>query len=364
MKTLKKIFKYLGIFILTIVLIFAGFLGYMTMKDYRPKNVEVIEIVGSGKDTVKSGPLNKDTLSFYTWNIGYCGLGAEQDFFFDGGKMVRPTKELQQKYQAGIIETIKKMDTVDFMMLQEVDRGSKRSYFQDQVKLIGEACQRDKYGYATNYKSSFVPQPVSEPYGRCYGGIMTLSKIDHTPVAHRFSLAPDAGWPTGLFMLKRCYMEFRYPMKDGKELVIINQHLSAYDDGTVKQRQMDTLKVKLLSEYKKGNYVIVGGDWNTYPPGYTSNLKNKGKDGVIEKSMDANYPEGGWHYVYDATSPTNRKLYEPYVKGVTDAVVIDYFLLSPNVHGISCKTIDLGFANSDHQPVYMKVMLNKPLSPN
>jgi endonuclease/exonuclease/phosphatase family metal-dependent hydrolase len=161
-------------------------------------------------------------------------------------------------------------------------------------------------------------------------------------------------------MLKRCYMEFRYPLKNGKELVVINQHLSAYDDGTVKQRQMDTLKVKLLAEYKKGNYVVVGGDWNTYPPGYTSNLKNKGKDGVIEKSMDANYPEPGWSYVYDDTTPTNRKLYEPYAKGETDAVVIDYFLLSPNLYGISCKTVDLGFANSDHHPVYMKVTFNKP----
>ncbi len=360
MKTLKRIFKYLGIFILTIVLVFAGFLGYMTMKDYRPKRVESIEMLRAFEpDKFETQKLSRDTFTLYTWNIGYCGLGAEQDFFFDGGKMVRPTKELQQKYQTGIIETIRSIDTVDFMMLQEVDRGSKRSYFQDQVKIIGETCSSDVYGYATNYKSLFVPQPVPEPYGRCYGGIMTLSKIDYKPVASRFSLAPDAGWPTGLFMLKRCYLEFRYSMQNGKELVIINQHLSAYDDGTVKQQQMDTLKVKLLEEYKKGNYVVVGGDWNTYPPGYKSNLKNKGKDGVIEKSMEANYPEPGWKYIYDPSTATNRKLYEPYVAGQTDAVVIDYFLLSPNIDAISVKGIDLGFKNSDHHPVYLKIVLIK-----
>ena len=146
-------------------------------------------------------------------------------------------------------------------------------------------------------------------------------------------------------------------MANGKELVVINQHLSAYDDGTVKQRQMDTLRVKLLEESKKGNYVIVGGDWNTYPPGYTSNLKNKGKDGVIEKTMEANYPEAGWKYIFDPATPTNRKLYEPYVAGQTDVVVIDYFLLSPNIDAISVKGIDLGFKNSDHHPVYLKVVL-------
>lgn len=355
MKTIKKIFKYLGICVLSIVLIFAGFLGYMTFKDYRPKPIEDIDIVNSGMDSAKQGPI-KDTLSFYTWNIGYCGLGKEQDFFFDGGKMVRPSKELNQKYLDEVLATIKSMDTTDFILLQEVDRGSKRSYFTDQVKMIGEACPQDCYGYATNYNSLFVPQPVSNPYGKCFGGIVTLSKTKPTG-SQRFSLAPDASWPTGLFMLKRCYMEFRYPCKGGKELVVINQHLSAYDDGTVKQRQMDTLKLKLLDEYKKGNYVIVGGDWNTYPPGYKPVLKNKGKDGVIEKSMEANYPEPGWKYIYDPATPTNRKLYEPYVSGQTDAVVIDYFLLSPNVDALVVKGVDLQFENSDHQPVFLKVVL-------
>jgi endonuclease/exonuclease/phosphatase family metal-dependent hydrolase len=356
MKTLKKLLKVVGILILTIVLIFAGFLGYMTMKDYKPKPVEIVNIENKkGQPTFLS-----DTLTFYTWNIGYCGLGKEQDFFFDGGKMVRPTKEMNQKYQAAILANLQAMDTTDFIFLQEVDRGSKRSWFQDQVPAISSTCPGYCYGYAINYKSSFVPQPVSNPYGQCYGGLVTLAETEPGS-AHRFSLAPDADWPTGLFMLKRCYMEFRYPLINGKELVVINQHLSAYDDGTVKQRQMDTLKVKLLAEYKKGNYVVVGGDWNTYPPGYKSNLKAAGKDGVVEKSMEANYPEPGWKYVYDASTGSNRKLYEPYVKGQTDEVVIDYFLLSPNIYSISCKTVDLGFENSDHQPVYMKLTFNKPV---
>jgi endonuclease/exonuclease/phosphatase family metal-dependent hydrolase len=360
MKTLKKLLKVVGILILTIVLIFGGFLGYMTMKDYKPKPVENAEIIYPKVNQPQRDTQVKDTLSFYTWNIGYCGLGKEQDFFFDGGKMVRPSKDLNKKYYDGIIESLKQLDTVDFLFLQEADRGSKRSYFSDQVMHIAESCPEYYCAYATNYKSSFVPQPVSNPYGKCYGGLVTLSRA--TPKsATRFSLAPDAGWPTGLFMLKRCYMEFRYPMENGKELVVINQHLSAYDDGTVKQRQMDTLKVKLLAEYKKGNFVVVGGDWNTYPPGYKSNLKAAGKDGVVEKSMEANYPEQGWKYVYDASTGSNRKLYEPYVKGRTDEVVIDYFLLSPNIYSISCKTVDLGFENSDHQPVYMKLTFNKPV---
>lgn len=338
--------------VLGIIIIFAGFLGYMTLKDYRPKPVENVPILNVKQEKF----IMADTLSFYTWNIGYAGLGAEQDFFFDGGKMVRPSKALNQKYLDGIITTIKSMDSVDFIMLQEIDRSSKRSYFKDQVTTLSTASPDYCYGYATNYKSKFVPQPVSTPYGKCYGGIITLAK--HSPLyARRYSLAPDASWPTGLFMLKRCYLEFRYPISNGKELVVINQHLSAYDDGTVKQRQMDTLKVKLLAESKKGNYVIAGGDWNTYPPGYKSNLRIK--DNVIEKTADANYPEPGWKYVYDPTMGTNRKLYEPFLKGHTDEVIIDYYLLSPNINVVAIKTVDLGFQYSDHQPVYIKIALVK-----
>lgn len=352
MKTLKKAAKYFGIFSLAIILIFAGFLGYMTLKDFRPARMEKVDLIAT-KDG--AGKLS-DTLSFYTWNIGYAGLGAEQDFFFDGGKMVRPSKDLQKKYLDGIISTLESIDTTDFILLQEVDRNSKRSYFKDQVSPIVQACDGYAAGFSYNYRSRFVPQPVSNPYGRCFSGILTLARI--APVsANRFSLAPDASWPTGLFMLKRCFMEFRYLLKNGKELVVINQHLSAYDDGTVKQRQMDTLRVKLLNEYKKGNYVVVGGDWNQYPPGYKPTLRKK--DNIIEKSVDHNYPEEGWKWAFDESIPTNRKLYEPFVKGQTDEVLIDYFLVSPNIDVLSVKGVDLGFKDSDHQPVYVKLTIKQ-----
>jgi len=352
MKRIKKILKYIGITLISIILIFAGFLGYMTLKDYRPAAIEDIQIQnkGAGKDSIP------DTLSLFTWNIGYGGLGKEQDFFFEGGKMVRPTKEQNQAYMKGIIDIIQGMDSVDFLLLQEVDLGSKRSYFEDQVKTISGVLPSYSYGTAVNYKSLFVPQPVSNPYGKCYGGIVTYSKYD-AAAARRFSLAPDATWPTGLFMLKRCFMEFRYPLANNKDLVLINLHLSAYDDGTVKQRQLDTLKRKLLSEESKGNYVVVGGDWNMYPPGYKPILKKK--DVIVEKTGELGYPGPNWKWISDTTSGTNRKLYEPFVKNQTDEVVIDYFLVSSNINSLEVKVVDLGYVHSDHNPVYFRFVLGK-----
>jgi len=347
-----RIFRWILYTLLTVIILFGGFLGYMTLRDYKPQPIEDVQIGGNTGLPGTPG----DTLTLVTWNIGYGGLGAEQDFFFDGGKNVRPEKNLYEGYLSGIQETIRSLGDNDFLLLQEVDRGSKRSYFRDQATLIAGGNPQYCYGFATNYNSLFVPQPLDNPYGKCYGGIMTLSKFKPA-AARRFKLAQDADWPTGLFMLKRCYMEFRYPLANGKSLVIINQHLSAYDDGTVKQRQMDSLKVKLLKEYNDGNYVIAGGDWNQFPPDYKPELS--GADGVVAMNVEKNYPEQGWTWAYDPTTTTNRKLNIPYKKGTTEEVIIDYFLLSPNVSTVEVKGIPTDFKNSDHQPVRIRVALQK-----
>jgi endonuclease/exonuclease/phosphatase family metal-dependent hydrolase len=349
MITIMKILKITLIIVATLIVLFLSFLGFMTITEYQPDAIEKIEVLGKPAEIQL-----KDTLTFVTWNIGYGGLGKEQDFFFDGGKGVRPTTELSQKYLKGIIKTIQSFSNDDFILLQEVDRDSRRSYYIDQVTSIANDMPGFAYSFAKNYHSLFVPQPVSNPYGRAVGGLMSLSKYAPT-IAQRHALAADASWPTGIFMLKRCFMEWRYPMLNGKELIVINQHLSAYDDGSVKQQQMDTLKKYLLNEYAKGNYIVVGGDWNQFPPGYVPQLK--GPENVVAMNVDKEYPATGWNWSYDTVVNTNRKLNVPYVKGINDEVVIDYFLCSPNIRVIDVKGVQLNFENSDHQPVRLSIFL-------
>lgn len=346
---MKKWLKVIFFILLLPLLLLFGFLGYMSLTDYRPENIEKIAI--EGEATYQNIP---DTLSVVTWNIGYCGLGKEQDFFFDGGKGVRPNKDDFQRYVDGVMKTIHGFAGSDFILLQEVDRDAKRSYFQDQVSLIATQLPGYAYAFALNYRTQFIPQPVSKPYGKVVAGIMSLSAY-HPTSATRYSLTPDAAWPIGLFMLKRCFLVFRYPAKNGKELVIVNQHLSAYDDGTIKQQQMNTLRKFLLNEYAHGNFVIVGGDWNQFPPDYHPELS--AADGLVGLNVEKNYPEPGWSWVYDLSTTTNRKLNLPYEAGKTETVIIDYFLVSPNVAPLSINVIDLGFAYSDHQPVKARFQL-------
>ncbi len=58
-------------------------------------------------------------------------------------------------------------------------------------------------------------------------------------------------------------MVSRVPVEGSdKELVLVNLHLEAYDDGDGKAAQTQQLKKLLEEETEKGNYVIAGGDFN------------------------------------------------------------------------------------------------------
>lgn len=347
----RRFFKIFGIFLGIIVFAFLGFLGLMSAMDYRPDPVEFVAISG----TSKPFPDSARSFTFLSWNIGYAGLGKESDFFFDGGTGVRQTKEITDKNAKGIYDFLQANDSIDFMMLQEVDKDSKRTYYMDESASIAGLFPQRISSFALNYDCAFVPQPLGNPYGKCVAGLQSLSP--YGPLSsRRIALAADASWPVGLFMLDRCLLEWKFNTGDGKQLVIYNLHLSAYDDGTVKQQQMDTLKKYITAEYKKGNYVIVGGDWNQYPPDYTVPVM-KQKDAIAQIGVPADFPENGWHWGVDRNTPSNRKLETPFDPEKTDKIVIDYFLTSPNVRIDWVKTSDLNFAYSDHQPVMMRVTL-------
>jgi endonuclease/exonuclease/phosphatase family metal-dependent hydrolase len=145
----------------------------------------------------------------------------------------------------------------------------------------------------------------------------------------------------------------RYPTKNGKELVLINTHLSAFDDGSLKKQEMQFVKDYVLEEYSKGNYVIVGGDWNQSPP--TFKLNTFGEDYKVDffklTNIADDFVPKSWTWVYDPISPTNRYVNKPYSPEKTYKTIIDIFLVSPNVQIVQSHTFDLHFKNSDHNPI-------------
>ncbi|NJM15622.1 MAG: hypothetical protein HC896_09855 [Bacteroidales bacterium] len=90
-------------------------------------------------------------------------------------------------------------------------------------------------------------------------------------------------------MLDRCFLLQRFGLSNGKQLVVINTHNSAYDDGTLRNLQMNYLKTILKNEQASGNYIIVGGDWNQCPPGFIPNYNGHVFDSVQLKTITQDY---------------------------------------------------------------------------
>jgi len=341
--------------LLYLLLILAGafllFLLYATVDDYRPH--KIFEQSLDGEPNILSDSMH---LKLMTWNIGYAGLDASMDFFYDGGKQMRPDKEGVVSNMEGITSTLAPYMGFDFIMLQEVDQNSKRSYHINEYQAIKDQFKDYHSSFGKNYDVRFVPIPVTEPMGRVNSGLMTLSSQGPSSVV-RHSFPGNYNWPMKLFMLDRCFLVNRYQVDNQKELVLINTHNSAYDDGSIRKEQMSFLRAYLLSEYEKGNYVIVGGDWNQTPFGLEPELPSHHFDTENLTYVEENYPAPGWNWAYDASLPTNRRVANPYDRSSSLTTVIDYFLASPNVALSEVKTIDLDFEFSDHQPVQIQASL-------
>lgn len=354
---MKKILKALGILLLALILLVGGFIGYLSVTEYHPQSVE--DAVG----TVGSTPFRDgQSLTILSWNIGYAGLDKDADFFMDGGTSVYPVS------QDHVTENLRAIDTyiheagTDLVILQEVDRDSTRTGHVDEYELL----LHDFDGaYAPNYRCAYVPYPLP-PIGKVESGLAIYSVTGSPAVQpQRVALPCPFSWPVSMANLKRCLLVTRYEITDEagnateKQLVVVNLHLEAYDDGEGKLAQTAALMSLLQEEYSKGNYVIAGGDWNQTFPGGLDNFPMQGSDLWTPGTLDGSALPEGWRYAVDTGTATCRSL-----DRALDAedptmqyYVIDGFLLSPNVTLTSVETQDLGFANSDHNPVRLEVVL-------
>jgi len=355
---MKKVLITIAIILGTILLILGAIIIYATATDYAPEPVETI------RETANVSAVS-DTLEMkiLIWNIGYCGLDAKMDFFYDGGKQTRTTNEAVIKNMKAIKQVFIENSDIDIFLCQEVDINSKRSYYNDQYTELCRAVPGYYPAFAKNYDVFFVPLPFSAPLGAVESGLMTLSRFEPSNIT-RHTFPGNYAWPKRVFMLDRCFMVNRYQTMNDKELLVINTHKSAYDDGSLRQQQMAYLKDFILAEYAKGNYIIVGGDWNQCPPNIQKKFDGYNFDTEVFSEIPSDYLSSDWRWIYDTSIPTNRRLDEPYDQKMTNTTIIDFFLVSPNINCISVKTLNFNFLHSDHQPVKLVVKMNSETNNN
>ncbi len=351
---MKKVLKWAAIVLGVIVILAAGLFAFLTITEFKPADREPAAFLSNpGTQAADAG----NVFTIFSWNTGYAGLGEESDFFMDGGKMVDPpSAEVIQKNLDGITAFLTST-AADAWLLQEVDVNSARTGNENQYAVYDSALSTGS-AFAYNYKCPFVPIPIP-PMGRIEGGIATYTPHLMSDDAERVSLPCPFSWPSRAANIKRCLLVTRLPLEGSdKQLVLVNLHLEAYDDGEGKKAQTDLLLQVLEEEYAKGNYVIAGGDFNQSFPGALDVFpimdSEKWTPGVLEDSI---LPEG-WSFAYDNTAATCRLLDAPY-SDACQKYVIDGFIISPNVELIEVNTVDLDFIYSDHNPVKLVVKLGE-----
>ena len=348
----KKLLKWIGILLAAVLAAAIGLVVFLSVTEFMPADREPAARCETDPAAPKANP--DQTFTILSWNTGYGGLGAESDFFMDGGDMVNPPSQEAVETNLAQIQAVLAATEADAWLLQEVDVNSARTGGVDQYDLYVDTLNGSA-AFAYNYKCPFVPIPLP-PMGRVESGIVTMTGL-LTGESERISLPCPFSWPVRAANIKRCLLLTRLPLEGtDRELILVNFHLEAYDSGEGKIAQTNLLLEVLQEEYAKGNYVIAGGDFNQSFPGVLEQWPIADPalwtPGVLEQSQ---LPEG-WRYAYDSSVPTCRLLDRPY-SADTQHYVIDGFLLSPNVQLEAVETVDLGFRNSDHNPVQLRVTL-------
>lgn len=333
-----------------VLLALAALVAYLSITEYRPMDRQLAEQLYIRDGSAVSPD---EQMTIYVWNIGYAGLDAGTDFFMDGGSHVNPMAENVEQNLSAIKDFIASQPA-DAWLLQEVDVHSARTGYINELEAIAEVYP-GSYALAYNYKCEFVPIPLP-PIGKMESGIATLTDGCVKGTFERIALPCPFFWPVSIANLKRCLLVTRLEVEgSSKEVVLVNLHLEAYDDGQGKIAQTKLLMEVLQQEYEKGNYVIAGGDFNQVFPGVLDTYPVAGDvwtPGTLEESS---LPEG-FRYVFDGSHPSCRLLNHPLSED-SQVYVLDGFIVSPNVQVDLVETVDLDFANSDHNPVKLQITL-------
>lgn len=341
------------------LLIMGGYAAYVFLTYSRIEDNVGLSVEGNAEEPARIGK----EYTAVSYNIGFGAYTADFTFFMDGGKESRArSRESVLECVNGTSQTALSFDP-DLVLFQEVDTDSTRSWHVDEKEIIrgvfGEKGSWDSV-FASNYHSAYLMYPLKKPHGKSNSGLLTQSRMDISASLRR-SLPIASGFRKFLD-LDRCYSCCRIPVENGKELVVFNQHLSAYGtDASQGSSQLQMLFQDMKREYEAGNYVLCAGDFNHdftcgsieyFNPGTTESFS------WCAPFPDAVIPEG-FHKCTDYAEsivPSTRNTDIPY-SVESFVVILDGFIISDNIENTYVQNIDTGFQYTDHNPVVLKFIL-------
>lgn len=364
---MKRILKIILIFIALVIFITFTYVLYVSLQYYRIKDNIKLNVENN---TTNNFELDKE-YKVLTYNIGFGAYDHDFSFFLDEA-YTRDNKFIVGKYAKAIskknvinntnkVIDILKENKSDVYLIQEIDKRANRSYFINQVNEINNNFKDYSSVYTSNFHSAYLAYPIHDMIGKSESGLLTLSKYNfYSNIRRSYPVTKE--FFKKFFDLDRAFSVHRSKLKNNKDLVIVNSHMSAYDKGgNIRRKQLEILKVFMKEEKNKGNYVIIGGDFNhDYANTKTLYMGDKKVPDWVFDLSDKDLIDG-----YNFVIPSNKNLFgtcrgaeSPYDKEKTYQVVIDGFIVSDNIEATST-IIDTEYIASDHQPVMLKFKLKE-----
>jgi len=350
----RRVLKLVLIALAAVIGIAGAYIAYLFI-DY--------DRVGDAAVAVQEGTANiahpQTEYSVLTYNIGFAAYTPDFSFFMDGGTQSRAASEQSvNSVMQGIAQLAREQDA-DILLFEEVDEHATRSHHVNERLILEEGFEEYDRMFAVNYNSSYLMYPFDEPHGASLSGLLTLSRFDVSD-CRRVQLPVETGF-NKFFDLDRCYSVARIPVSNQKELVVYTAHLSAYtSDGTIATTQLKLLLEDMLGEYKKGNYVLCGGDFNKDLLGSSSQYFGvTGEEYTWAQPFPTELLDGtGFSIAAPSAAPTCRNTDEPYHAGQF-VLTVDGFIVSDNIEVLDVRVADDTFSYSDHNPVKLNFVLKE-----
>jgi endonuclease/exonuclease/phosphatase family metal-dependent hydrolase len=321
--------------------------------NYHPRLLEQEEVSNAGAPPILSPD---QTIKIITFNVQFLA-GTGYHFFYDGGRDTlvaqRDIELTVAKIGAFISET-----NPDFVLLQEVDCGARRTGYLDEIALLRGSLPADLRNHVSTFywKSKFVPHP--KIMGSAGTKLVLFSRY-RLGKARRYQLPCTPGNPIERdFDFKRAILEVEIPLANGHILAILNTHLEAFPKGTdVMARQVERLRWRLKSLDEQHVAWILGGDFNLLPPGQSALLSREARGLHREPTEISSIYEryAGAPTVVEATGKHMQRCFTFTQRSGANRLpvrTLDYFFAAPSVTIEKYAVMQEGMMElSDHLPL-------------